>query len=51
MTSIISRERRVIKIAMGALEFPMEKLKEQVKALSHIELVLSHLLVKVLYKL
>jgi hypothetical protein len=46
-----SGERRVMKIAVGALEFPTTELKEQAKTLSHIDLVLSQLPVEVLYGL
>jgi hypothetical protein len=51
MTSIISRERHVMKIATRALEFPMTELKEQAKALSHIDLVVSQLPIEILYGL
>jgi hypothetical protein len=43
MTSIVSRERRVVKIATSALEFPTTKLQEQAKEISHIDLVVSQL--------
>jgi hypothetical protein len=36
-----SGERRVMKIVTGALEFPTTELKERVKTLSHIDLVVS----------
>jgi hypothetical protein len=51
MTSIVSRERQVMKIATGALEFTMVELKEKSKELIHIDLVLSQLSVEVLYGL
>jgi hypothetical protein len=51
MTSIISRERCVMNIAMGALEFPMVELQEQAKELSHIDLVVSQLPIEIVYAL
>jgi hypothetical protein len=40
-----------MKIVDEALEFPTTELKEKAKELSHIDLVLSNLLVEVLYGL
>jgi len=40
-----------MKIPKGALEFPMTKLQEQSKTLSHIDLVLSQLPIEILYGL
>jgi hypothetical protein len=45
------RESQVMKIVARALEFPMAELQEHVKALSHINLVLSQLHVEVLHSL
>jgi hypothetical protein len=38
-------------IVVGALEFPIVELKEKEKTLSHIDLVLYHLPIEVLYGL
>jgi hypothetical protein len=49
--SVKSGERRVMKIATGFVEFPTTELQEHEKVLSHIELVLSKLLMEVLHGL
>jgi hypothetical protein len=51
MTSIISRERRVMKIATRDVDFPTIDLKEQEKTISHIDLVVSQLPTEIWYEL
>jgi hypothetical protein len=44
-------ERRLIKLATGAVEFPMTKMQEQARELGHIDLVLSQLPMDVLQEI
>jgi hypothetical protein len=44
-------EHRVMKIPTGALEFPTVELKEKVKTLSHIDLVVLQFPIEILYGL
>jgi hypothetical protein len=49
--STTSGERRVMKIATKALDFPTTELQEHAKALSHIDSVLSQFPIEVLHGL
>jgi hypothetical protein len=47
----VAGERRIIKLATGAVEFPMTEMQEQARELGHIDLVLSQLPMDVLQEL